>query len=548
MTSLDIDGVARERFGLDHLHPDQREAIRAAVDGRDVLVVWATGSGKSAVYQIAAALRPGIAVVVSPLIALQADQVERLGEAPDAPVGAVLNSTRGARATRDTWERVDAGEIEYLLLAPEQLAKDDVVTRVAEAGVSLFVVDEAHCIAAWGHDFRPDYLVLGDAVERLGRPPVLALTATASLPVRREIVERLGLRDPVILAGDVDRPNIDLAVRRHPEDADKRAAVVDDVAGLPMPGLVYVATRRSTQEYAADLTARGLRVAAYHGGLPAKERERVHERFHAGELDVVVATSAFGMGIDKPDVRFVVHADVPDSVDAYYQELGRAGRDGAAARATLHYRPEDLALRTFFATKHPDAPELRRVVGALAARGTVSRADLAAAAEVAPRRLTALLSLLVDTAAARIDRNGASWLGRDEKAAVAAALQRSEDREHIDRSRVDMMRGYAETRRCRRHVLLGYFGQELPEPCGHCDTCADGSAYAAQAASVGGDEWQVDEPVTHAEWGEGTVMAVEADRITVFFESQGYKTLARAVISEHGLLRESFTGFTGVRP
>jgi ATP-dependent DNA helicase RecQ len=550
MTSDDIARVARDYFGLAHLRPDQREAIEAAVDGRDVLVVWATGSGKSAVYQIAAALRPGLAAIVSPLIALQEDQLAALEDAPDAPTGVAINSTRGAKAQREAWERIAAGEVEYVLLAPEQLAKDDVVDRLAEHDVSLLVVDEAHCIASWGHDFRPDYLLLGAVAERLGRPPVLALTATASTPVREEIVERLGMREPLVLAGDVDRPNISLTVRRHGEGGDKRRAVVEEVEALPAPGLVYTATRRSAEDYAAELAGRGLRAVPYHAGLPARERESVHERFLRDELDVVVATSAFGMGIDKPNVRFVVHADIPDSVDAYAQEFGRAGRDGEPAQATLHYRQEDLSLRRFFATKHPDAGELRALVRALGGR-SVTRADLAAATELAPRRVTGLLTLLSDIGAVRLGRNGARMRrGADVEAVVSAALERVEERERIDRSRIEMMRGYAETRRCRRQVLLGYFGQDLVEPCGNCDTCADGSAYDEPETADAGNAgvFAVDERVTHTEWGEGTVMAVEDDRITVFFESQGYKQLSLALLAEHDLLQPVLTGFSAARP
>ncbi|MFD1492699.1 MULTISPECIES: RecQ family ATP-dependent DNA helicase [Microbacterium] len=550
MSSDDIARVARDYFGLDRLRPEQREAIEAAVAGRDVLVVWATGSGKSAVYQIAAALRPGLAAIVSPLIALQEDQLARLEEAPDAPVGVAMNSARGAAAQRKAWERVAAGEVEYVLLAPEQLAKPDVVDRLAEQQVSLLVVDEAHCIASWGHDFRPDYLLLDAVAERLGRPPVLALTATASTPVREEIVERLGMRDPLVLAGDVDRPNIALAVRRHATDADKRAAVLDEIAALPTPGLLYAATRRGAEEYAAELSDRGLRAVAYHAGLPARERADVHTRFHADDLDVVVATSAFGMGIDKPNVRFVLHADAPESVDAYAQEMGRAGRDGEPAHATLHYRPEDLALRRYFATKHPDAGELRALVRALQG-GVAKRSDLAEAAGMSPRRVTALLTLMADTASVRLTRDGAALRpGLDVEQIVAAAMERTEDRERIDRSRIEMMRGYAETRRCRRHVLLGYFGQSLDEPCGNCDTCADGSAYeepGAQADAAAG-EYAVDERVVHEQWGEGTVMAVEDDRITVFFESHGYRQLSLALIAENELVQPVLTGFSGARP
>ena len=532
----EIDRTARNRFGIGRLRPAQRDAIAESLDARDVLVVWATGSGKSAVYQIAAALRQGITVVVSPLIALQHDQLARLENAPGAPSAVALNSALGARARKEAWRRLEAGEVEYVLLAPEQLARDDVIADLAQLDVSLLVVDEAHCIASWGHDFRPDYLLIGAMAERLGRPPLLALTATASNPVRDEIVERLGMREPAILLGDVDRPNITLAVRRHTDDDEKRDAVIGEVAGLPHPGLLYTATRRASEQYAEALRTRGLRAVAYHAGMRAGDRSRVHEQFLDDELDVVVATSAFGMGIDKPDVRFVVHADTPDSIDAYSQEFGRAGRNGESAHATLHYRPEDLSLRRFFASRNPDAAEVRRVVRAL---GTGSRppSDVAAATGLSPRRVTALLTLLTDTASVRVTRNGAALRrGVDAENAVAAALARSDERERIDRSRIDMLRGYAETRRCRRQVLLGYFGQQLDEPCGNCDTCADGSAYAPEGRRNTDAPFSIDERVQHREWGEGTVLSVEDDRITVFFESQGYKVLSLELVAEHRLL------------
>ena len=537
MTGRDeISRVARERFGLTDLRPGQRDAIASSLEGNDVLVVWATGSGKSAVYQVAAALRGGVTVIVSPLIALQADQLEALHSAPGAPAAVALNSTLSAKARAEAWKRLKAGEVEYVFLAPEQLAKDEVITDLAKLDVSLLVIDEAHCIASWGHDFRPDYLLIGTMAARLGRPPMLALTATASNPVRDEIIDRLGMSDPLVLLGDMDRPNIALDVRRHVDDRAKREAVVSQVVELPHPGLLYTATRRASEEYAAELTARGLRAAAYHAGLPARERATVHERFLDDGVDVVVATSAFGMGIDKQNVRFVVHADSPDSVDAYYQESGRAGRDGGAAHATLHYRPEDLSLRRFFAAKNPDAGELGAVIDALA-DGRRTRAELAAVAAVSPRRLTALLTLLADTASIRLNRNSVALRrGVDLEQAVTAALARSEERERIDRSRVEMLRGYAETRRCRRQVLLGYFGQELGEACGNCDTCAEGSACLAEPPSESDAAYRVDDRVEHRAWGEGTVMAVDEDRITVFFESQGYKVLSRELIEEHALL------------
>ena len=339
--TADITRAAADLFGWDDLHPAQLEALEAVVAGRDTLAVMPTGFGKSAIYQVAGAVLDGLTVVVSPLIALQADQVAGLVGRPHAPAAAVVNSGRSEAENDESWRRVAAGEVTYVFLAPEQLARDETVDRLHRAGVTLFVVDEAHCVSSWGHDFRPDYLHLGEVVERLDRPTVLALTATGSGPVRDEVVERLRLDDPLVLGHGFDRPNLTLEVVRHADDEVKARAVVDQVATSTTPGIVYVATRRATEEYTAAIAERcpDRTVVGYHGGQRSAERGELHERFHAGEVDVVVATSAFGMGIDKPDVRFVVHADVPDSLDAYYQEVGRAGRDGDDAVATLHYRP-----------------------------------------------------------------------------------------------------------------------------------------------------------------------------------------------------------------
>ncbi len=534
----DIDRVARESFGIDQLKPAQRDAIEAGIDGRDVLGVLATGYGKSVMYQITATLREGVTVVVSPLIALQEDQLVGIENAPDAPAAVALNSAGGARRTREAWRMLRSGQAEFVLLAPEQLAKDDVLAALAELEVSLLVVDEAHCIASWGHDFRPDYLMIGSAADRLGRPPVMALTATASTPVRAEIVSRLGLRDPFESIGELDRPEIALAVRRHTHDGDKRSAVEDEVVALPKPGLVYTATRRDTEQYAERLQERGLRAAAYHAGMSGTARGQVHEDLLGDRLDVVVATSAFGMGIDKPNVRFVVHADAPESVDAYYQEVGRAGRDGEAAQATLHFRPEDLALRKYFAGRKPAGGEIRRLLRALEG-GPRKRAELAEASGLSARRATALLALLSDTGHVRIGRTGVTLLARGGiGVAVADALERVEERERIDQSRIEMMRSYAETRRCRRQVLLGYFGDELEGPCGNCDTCAagvaDGGGEETGGRAVAG--FEVDDIVRHREWGPGTVMSVEDDRMTVFFDAEGYRVLSLELIEEHGLL------------
>ncbi len=288
--------TAREVFGWDDLLPGQAEAIDAVVGGRDTLVVFPTGAGKSAVYQIAGCELGGVTVVISPLLALQRDQIDSIDAAPDAPAAVAINSRTGARAKKAAWAAIESGDAVYAFLAPEQLANTEVLERLAAADVHLIVVDEAHCVSAWGHDFRPDYARIGDVVEALGRPPVLALTATASAPVRDDIVSSLGMRDPHLEVRGMDRPEIHMAVRRHEHDDDKRRAVIADVQDAGGPALLYVATRKETDAYADELAALGLRAAAYHGAMAQKKRDEVHTAWSAGELDVVVATSAFGMG------------------------------------------------------------------------------------------------------------------------------------------------------------------------------------------------------------------------------------------------------------
>ncbi|KQO81386.1 recombinase RecQ [Frigoribacterium sp. Leaf263] len=544
-----ITRAAADLFGWDDLHPAQLEAIESVVAGRDTLAVMPTGFGKSAIYQVAGAVLDGPTVVVSPLIALQADQVAGLIGRPDAPPAADINSGHTDAENEASWDRLAAGEVTYLFLAPEQLARDETVDRLRDADVALVVVDEAHCVSSWGHDFRPDYLHLGEIVERLGRPPVLALTATGSVPVRDEIVERLRLDDPLVLSRGFDRANLALEVVRHEDDDEKVRAVVDQIADSAIPAIVYVATHRETESYTEAISERcpDRTVVGYHGGQRAAERGRLHERFHAGEVDVVVATSAFGMGIDKPDVRVVVHADVPESLDAYYQEIGRAGRDGEPAIATLHYRPEDLSLRSFFASGLPGRADLRDVFTALSAAGRpVTRAEVAGQLSLGSRTVSRLIDLLLEAGALTESADGFEPVAGLEAAdAAASAREVAQTRERVSSSRIEMMRTYAETTGCRRRFLLGYFGEDSPERCGNCDLCSAASDRVEEARS-GGDEahpadtappaFATDARVVHATWGEGTVMSTDDDRMTVFFEREGYKVLAVADVLDRGLL------------
>ncbi|KLU11444.1 ATP-dependent DNA helicase RecQ [Kocuria sp. SM24M-10] len=532
--------VAASRFGIEEFREGQLEAMEAAAGGRDVLAVMPTGHGKSAIYQVVGAALPGTAVVVSPLIALQHDQVEAINEDLGTEAAFAVNSRVGARRERAAWAAVEDGQAKFMFLAPEQLAREETVERLAAHRPSLFVVDEAHCISSWGHDFRPDYLVLSETVERLGHPPVVALTATASPHTRAEIVDRLGMRDPLVIVQSFDRPNIELRVVRHHEAADKRRALLRQVEGLAGPGLVYVATRRETEEYAAELRERGVRAEAYHAGRRQPEREDVHARFLDNALDVVVATTAFGMGIDKPDVRFVVHADIPDSLDSYYQQIGRAGRDGAPALAELHYRSEDLGLQQYFAGAAPDPEDLEKVFRAVRREGPVRARELREHTGLGPRAQARALHLLEHSGGVRARRRGyRAAPGAEVGPAVAAALEEAESQHRIDRSRIEMMRGYAETDGCRRDWLLNYFGEETDGWCGNCDQCEEegSAAEAEERAAATPHGWEIQTPVAHREWGHGIVMGAEPDRITVLFDSVGYKELSLRLIEEQdGLL------------
>lgn len=532
--SLDLDAVARNQFGWEHLTDDQREAMQAVLHGRDLLAVMPTGSGKSAIYQVPSLLTDGATLVVSPLIALQEDQISAIEES-GAGTAVAINSTLRAAESRRSWAAVERGEADFVFVSPEQLANDDVVARLRETRPSLIVVDEAHCVSAWGHDFRPDYRRLADAFRRLGEPiPIVALTATASVVVRRDIVERLGLRDPVIVVGGFDRPNLRLEVERHLDADDKRRAVLDAIPGLPGPGLLYVATRKDAEAYAESLRAKGLSTAAYHAGMAPADRDAVHAGFRDDEYEIVVATSAFGMGIDKPNVRFVVHASVPDSLDSYYQQIGRAGRDGEKAVALLFYRPEDLGLARFFTSGRPNEGLLRAAYGALDRSRAAKLKEVRERLGVRSRQVTNAVNTLDEAGAIRSTRKGLLRTRMSANAAVAEALRTIDLRERVDVSRVEMMRGYAETGSCRRVFLLAYFGEYLPAACGNCDRCL----AAARLADVSVEEpaLAVGTAVRHREWGPGVVIGGERERVTVLFEEFGYRTLSMAAVREHGLL------------
>ncbi|HEX3426590.1 MAG TPA: RecQ family ATP-dependent DNA helicase [Acidimicrobiales bacterium] len=524
---------ATTRLGFETLRPGQEESIRALLAGHDVLSVLPTGAGKSAIYQMAGMMLGAPTIVVSPLIALQKDQVDGLA-VTDAGGAVQLNSLQSPSVQTEALESFVAGRIRFLFLAPEQMAHEQTVDRLRHAKVGLFVVDEAHCISAWGHDFRPDYLQLPSVIPRLGRPQVVALTATAAPPVRQEIVERLQLRRPTVVVRGFDRPNLELTVQRYVSDDDKVSALYEHAARAPGQGIVYVATRRAAEEGAERLNEAGVAAIAYHGAMARGRRDEAQEQFMSGAARVIVATPAFGMGIDKPDIRFVFHQDVSESLDAYYQEIGRAGRDGEMARATLYYRPADMGLRRFFASGgRPDPDRLLAALEAVDDEAVTDIATLAERLDTSAHGLQILLSWLVDVGAVELGTGGTVRRvpAVDVHGALEEAAQLAERHRDLEQSRVEMMRDYAETRGCRRERLLGYFGEPYHPPCHHCDNCRRGTTEVPAHG-----RYPTGAQVRHRAWGAGQVVRSSPEELTVLFDDKGYRTLSVALVEEGDLL------------
>ncbi len=541
--SLTVEQALRQYFGFSTFQAGQREVIDQVMQGKSTLAILATGAGKSLCYQLPALLLPGTTVVVSPLIALIKDQVDILAERGIEHVAA-LNSSLSDEQEAAECARISTGEIKLLYVTPEKFEDQSFVALLSRLHISLFVIDEAHCISAWGHDFRPAYLSLDKVIRMLHEPTVLALTATATPSVREDILSQLGIPFATTIVRGFDRPNLCYEVFR----ADTEREKLDQLkkmflGGLTGPGIIYTATIRSANEVQRALHEyTDSPVALYHSKLHKQERTIVHDLFVNESVPVVVATNAFGLGIDKANIRFVIHYDLPGSVEAYTQEAGRAGRDGNPARCVLLYRLSDRHVQSYFLTgKYPTVEDVQKVYATLELfahqDGGVSLVDLRKISQLPLTKLKVVIALLKRADFIVVKDRSRYELSESarQKDQLVLNLTNYATKYSYDQSKLAMMLQYAENSSCRRRFILNYFGEEYPRMhCQACDNCLRKQAAGVSTHVHGATQrpaFRIADSVTHRTFGQGTVERTERDLVTVLFPTVGYKTLLETVLT-----------------
>lgn len=474
--------VLLEIFGFEEFLSGQQEIVDCILAGKDGLAVMPTGGGKSLCYQLPGLVKEGVTLVVSPLIALMKDQVDALQAKGVA--AEVINSTQSWDEQKGILDRVRAGEVKLLYVAPERFRAGSFTSAMSQVEIAMLAIDEAHCLSQWGHDFRPDYLRLGKARSELGNPQCVAFTATATPVVRADILQVLSLQEPFETITGFARPNLSFNITPVAKKADKFVRLREIIAEYKT-GIIYCATRKKVDEVSETLASWGLKVAAYHGGMTDQERDRIQDSFISRKKDVAVATNAFGMGIDRSDVRFVAHFEVPGSVEAFYQEAGRAGRDGEAAWCELLWNFADTRTQEFFLEGVNPGPGVVRDLYHWLQSSADGKNEVFRSLDEMRDELGVSNGMAVGSALSLLARSGyvqrfdvpGQRMRGTRLLKADQALQLDEkamaEKERRDRQKLDAMVSLCESGGCRQEWILDYFGEEGTE-CGTCDVCRSG--------------------------------------------------------------------------